>query len=62
MVMFDEESTKKQTAEFPRNLENMSVAEITDYIAELKAEITRAQADSDKKQVSMSAADSIFKS
>lgn len=59
--MFDDDTPKKQTADFPRNLDTMSVVEIADYIKDLQAEINRAQADSDKKQLSMSAADSVFK-
>lgn len=60
--MFDEELPKKQTADFPRNLETMSVAELNDYIADLKDEITRVEADIAKKKASQDAAASIFKS
>ena len=61
-VMFDEELPKLKTAEFPRNLENMSVDELSDYITELKEEITRVEEDMAKKKASSDAADSIFKS
>lgn len=60
--MFDEERPKKKTAEFPRNLENMSVGELDGYIEELHAEIQRAQSDIAKKKASQAAAASVFKS
>lgn len=61
--MFDDlEPVKKQTADFPRNLENMSVAELTDYVAELKEEMRRVESEREKKQASLAAADSVFKS
>lgn len=61
MVMFDDEPIKQTTSEFPRNLETMSVDEIQSYIIDLKAEITRAEADIAKKENSKAAADSFFK-
>ena len=60
--MFDDDLPAKPVADFPRNLENMSVEEIQNYIADLKVEITRAENDIQSKQASMAAADSIFKS
>lgn len=60
--MFDEELPKPKTAEFPRNLENMSVSELEDYITELKEEIGKAEADITKKKASQDAAASVFKS
>ena len=59
--MFDDELPKPKTSKFPRNLENMSVSELGDYIDELKAEIGKAEADIDKKKASQDAASSIFK-
>ncbi len=59
--MFDEDLPKPKTTQFPRNLDQMSVDEITAYIEELKAEITRCEADRTQKQGSMSAADALFK-
>ena len=59
--MFDEELPKnKQSNEFPRNLEDMSVDELDEYIEELKAEIQRAEDDKEKKKASFAAADSVF--
>ncbi len=60
--MFDDDLPKPKTSEFPRNLEGMSVDELADYIAELNAEIARAEADSVKKKASRDAAASVFKS
>ena len=61
-MVFDLEEAprKKEGGEFPRNLEKMSVAELKDYIQELKAEILRVEADMDKKESSKSLADSVF--
>ena len=60
--MFDEElPRKKPESEFPRNLENMSVHELEEYIAALSAEISRVQQDMDKKKASQEAAASVFK-
>ena len=61
--MFDDlDLPKKSAGDFPRDLENMSVAELEEYIAELKAEITRAEGDIDKKKASSDAAAAVFKS
>ena len=61
-MVFDLEEAprKKEASEFPRNLEKMSVAELKDYIEELKAEILRVETDMDKKESSKSLADSVF--
>ena len=61
--MFDEDLPQKaKPAEFPRNLENMSVSELDEYIVDLKAEITRTQENMAAKKASQDAAASIFKS
>lgn len=60
--MFDEELPKSKTAEFPRNLESMSISELDEYVQELEAEIKRAQEDAAKKKASQEAAASVFKS
>ncbi|MGB0720340.1 MAG: DUF1192 family protein [Bdellovibrionales bacterium] len=52
---------KKQTAEFPRNLDGASISELNEYIADLQNEITRVQADIAKKKASADAAASVFK-
>jgi uncharacterized small protein (DUF1192 family) len=45
----------------PKNLEEMSVFELEEYIEDLKAEIIRAEENKKQKQASKEAADSIFK-
>ncbi len=59
--MFDEELPKKTSNEFPRDLENMSINEIAEYIAELQAESVRAENDMKAKKASGDAANSFFK-
>lgn len=60
--MFDDDLPQiKKTAEFPRNLENMSVSELEEYVGELKEEIERAEGDIAKKKASQSAAADVFK-
>jgi uncharacterized small protein (DUF1192 family) len=61
LPMFDEELPKPKTSQFPRNLDGISVDELQDYIAELKAEITRVESDIDVKKASQNAAASFFK-
>ena len=46
----------------PRNLDNMSIAELEQYIADMKAEIARVEANISKKQAHKSAIESLFKS
>ncbi|QQG35828.1 MAG: DUF1192 domain-containing protein [Micavibrio aeruginosavorus] len=60
--MFDDDlepSTKKTKL---RNLDNMSVEELKEYIEAMKAEIARVEAEISKKQKHMDAAASLFKS
>ena len=60
--MFDDEDIKKvQPDSVQRNLENMSIDELEDYIQELKTEIKRAEDDIHKKKAVFSAADDVFK-
>lgn len=60
--MFDEDPPKPKTSEFPRNMDNMSIEELKEYIGALQEEIHKAEADIQKKEVSRNAAASIFKS
>lgn len=46
----------------PRNLDNMSIYELEEYIVDLKAEIVRVEENVIKKKASQDAAASIFKS
>lgn len=61
-MIFDEDLPKQKTASFPRDLENMSVSDLEDYIQDLQNEITRVEEDIRKKKASQDAAASIFKS
>lgn len=61
--MFDEEFKPRKKPGFEkRNLVDMSVFEIEEYIAELKEEIKRAEGDIAKKKASQAAAANVFKS
>lgn len=60
--MFDEDERKSQKPAGFQNLEALSVAELEEYIASLKAEITRAEEDIKRKKASADAAASVFKS
>ena len=57
--MFDDVPVKKESGF--KVLESMSVDEIEEYIAELRAEIERSEVDIVKKKASAAAADSVFK-
>ena len=60
--MFDEDLQKaKGDQVFPRNLEDLSVEDLDEYIEELRSEITRVEQDRDKKKASVDAAAAIFK-
>lgn len=59
--MFDNDLPKPKTSEFPRDMTNMSVSEIEDYISELKEEISKAETDINKKKASADAAANVFK-
>lgn len=58
--MFEDLPTPK-SENFPRNLENLSVKELEEYILELESEIVRARDDIKKKNASQDAANSFFK-
>ncbi len=60
--MFDDLPQKKTAADFPRDLENMSVDELQNYIIELEGEITRVNTDIKSKKASQDAAAAVFKS
>lgn len=59
--MFDDDLPVKKTTEFLRNLDNLSVDELEEYIQEMKVEIERVQVDIEKKKASANAADAFFK-
>ncbi len=58
----DDDRPKPKPALFtPPNLDNLSVADLDEYVGLLEAEIERVKADKSKKQASRTAADSFFK-
>lgn len=60
--MFDDlPAPKKDTNDFPRGLENMSINDLELYITELQEEIARVQTDIANKKVSQEAAAAVFK-
>ncbi|MEM9469520.1 MAG: DUF1192 domain-containing protein [Pseudomonadota bacterium] len=59
--MFDEELPIKKKETIERNLEPLSLDELSSYISELKAEITRTEAEIEKKKAHMNDAASVFK-
>lgn len=60
--MFADEDIKPQKAEgLPRNLENLSVAEMQEYIAELKLEIFRTEAEIERRSGHKNVAEALFK-
>ena len=61
--MFDDDlPIKKKTAEFPRNLDLLSISELEEYVGALKEEIARVENDIGKKKATAEAAASVFKS
>lgn len=61
MTFLDEELPKKKEIPTPRNLERLSVGELHDYIAWLREEIARTEADITRKEAAGSAANAFFK-
>ncbi len=60
--MFDEEGRKIDLGmQIGMSLEGMSVAELEDYIEQLKLEIERVQHEKEKLQSHNAAADALFK-
>ncbi len=60
--MFNDDLPKlKPEMIFPRNIEDLSVSDLQDYIIELKSEIDRVNIDIEKKKSSQEAAASFFK-
>ena len=57
----DDDLDPKTNKPKPRNLEPLSVAELEEYIQDLRTEIDRAKTDIDKKTAQKSAADALFK-
>lgn len=57
---FDEESLKKKTTDSSK-LENMSIEDLYEYIADLKQAITQAQLEIRIKQEAIKGAKDVFK-
>jgi uncharacterized small protein (DUF1192 family) len=57
---FEDLEPQKQSKK-PKPLDNMSVADLKDYIAALQAEIVRAEAAMKAKQAHLEAMNSLFK-
>lgn len=62
MSVDENEPKKKLPFQIGQDLSDLSVGDIEEVVAELKAEIDRLQLDSQQKQASKSAADALFKS
>jgi uncharacterized small protein (DUF1192 family) len=58
--MWDDLEPQKQSKK-PKPLDNMSVGELQEYVAELQAEIVRVEAAIKGKQAHMTAMDALFK-
>ena len=59
--MFSDDDLDPKTKRLKaRPLDQLSVPELKDYIAQLQAEIARAEADMAKKEKSRAAADALF--
>jgi uncharacterized small protein (DUF1192 family) len=58
--MFGDDLPKPKTGSFPRNLENLSIDELQDYIAALDDEIGRVERDIERKRASIAAAAAFF--
>lgn len=59
--MFDDELEPRKKPKTLKNLEPMSVHELEEYVADMKEEITRAEAEISKKKNYAAAASSFFK-
>jgi uncharacterized small protein (DUF1192 family) len=61
-MIFDDDTDPKTKKQKPRSLDNLSVPDLRDYIAQLKTEIARVEAEVQKKEKHKAAADTFFKS
>ena len=61
MLDEDEEPIRKRTRLEKPVLDTLGIEEMREYISELKAEITRVEADIERKQGHRSAADAFFR-
>lgn len=59
--MFDDENEPRLRSAAPRKLDGMSLHELKAYIAEMQAEISRAEGEIRKKEAHQDAAKAFFK-
>ena len=62
LMAADDEELIRTLTQREKDLEDMSVEELQEYIAELKAEITKVEAKITAKQAHMSDVEKLFKS
>lgn len=60
--MFDDELEPRKKAPAQKNLVDMGIVELEEYIAELQGEIIRAEKEIEKKKIIRDRAASVFKS
>lgn len=60
MITDDDTDPKTRRAK-PRLLDNMSVADLKEYVLQLQAEIARVEAEMAKKEKHKNAVDAVFK-
>ncbi len=60
-MFLDDDLPVKKDGAFPRNLENLSVADLNEYINALEGEIDRVKQDIERKKASQDAAAKFFK-
>ena len=59
--MLEDDLEPQKQPKKPRDLSNMSISELEDYIAAMKEEIVRVEDDIKKKKAHQDAAASVFK-
>ncbi len=59
-MIFDDDTDPKTAKQKPRTLDKLSIPELHAYIAQLKEEIARAEADIVKKEKQKAAAAALF--
>lgn len=61
MALLDEDLDPKRPEKGPKKLDTMSISELEDHIAAMRAEITRVEAEIERKRTRLAAAESFFK-
>lgn len=59
-MIFDDENDPKTKKARPRVLDNMSVADLKEYLHQLRDEITRVETDIQKKEKHKASVDALF--